>query len=129
MKEELSRIHYRVALICIKYAPWLIALLYFIACILSCFGITSLLLTSFCSISIIPIICLIACSVLFKFCIWHRLPIYYAFSLNLINAIDFYITIPVQNIIMLWIYVMFTGIFILIGVYLKNRHNEKVRST
>lgn len=128
MKEELSRTQYRLALICVKYSPWLIALFYFIACILGCFGITSFWITYVCFLPVIPTICLIAFSVLFKFCIWHRLPIYYAILLNTINVIDVYFTIPVSNIIMISIYIILTGIFILIGAYFKNKHNEKVRT-
>ena len=127
--EELSKIQYRATLICAKYIPWLIAVIYFIALILSCLGITFWWATNVFSLSLLPAICLIMFSILFKFCIWHRLPIYYVLFQNLINSIDFYIGIPVSNLYMILIYCIITGIFVLLGAYLKNKHNDKVRTT
>lgn len=124
---ELSKISYRVALLLVKYVPEIIAILYLIMLILSCFGINLVLLSSIASLSLLPAICLISFSILFKFCIWHRLPIYYVLFQNLINGIDFYLEIPVSNLWMLFIYLLITGIFILIGVWLKNKHNGKNR--
>jgi hypothetical protein len=72
---------------------------------------------------------MLAMSVLLKFCIWHRLPLYYGASIDIINTIDYYITIPISNKSMLVWYLVITGIFILVGMYLKERHNAKNRTT
>ena len=127
--EELSRTQYRITLALVKYIPWLIAIFYLIVCVLNCFGIHLFLLGILSTLSVLPAICLISFSLLFKFCIWHRLPIYYVFVQNTINAIDFYIGIPISNIWMCCIYMIITGIFVLLGAYLKNKYNEKVRIT
>lgn len=127
--EELSRTQYRITLILCKYIPWIIAFIYFVCSIFSCFGIGFRWIGFLSSLSVLPAICLISFSVLFRFCIWHRLPIYYIFTQNIINAIDFYIGIPVTNIQMCWIYLIITGIFVLLGAYLKNRYNEKIRTS
>jgi len=74
--------------------------------------------------SLIPFICLIACSKLLKFCIWHRLPLYYSMLIDVINAIDYYIVIPIESKWMLLIYLVITGAFALYGAYLKNRYNK-----
>ena len=77
--------------------------------------------------SILSIISVLAMSKLLKFCIWHRLPLYYAASIDIINTIDYYITFAINNELMLASYLTLTGIFILIGMYLKEKYNAKVR--
>lgn len=67
-------------------------------------------------------------SILLRFCIWHRLPLYYSLVIDIINTLDYYITFPVNNIIMLAIYLAITGCFILIGMYLKEKYNAKTRT-
>lgn len=124
---ELSRLNYRITLLLAKYVPEIIAILYLIMLILSCFGINLVLLSSIASLSLLPAICLISFSILFKFCIWHRLPIYYVLFQNLINEIDFYFGIPVTSLWMLFIYLLITGMFILIGAWLKNKYNGQKR--
>ena len=66
-------------------------------------------------------------SVLLKFCIWHRLPLYYGIIIDTINTFDYYFTFSVNNITMLAIYLSITGVFILIGMYLKQKYNAKTR--
>lgn len=127
--EELSRIQYRITLLLVKYIPWIIAAFNLLFYVLDCFGINLVFVNFIAVLSVLPAICLIAFSILFKFCVWHRLPIYYIFVQNIVNAIDFYIGIPVSNLSMCYIYLIITGIFVLLGAYLKNRYNEKVRAT
>lgn len=127
MMEDLSRVKYKTALLLIKYIPWVIAFLTLIALILSCFGIQCILISFLTHLSVLPALCLISFSVLFKFCIWDRLPIYYTLTQNVINAIDFYFSIPVSNLQMIFVYLFISGIFILIGAYLKNKYNEQTR--
>ena len=64
-------------------------------------------------------------SLTFKFCIWHRLPIYYALLLHIISTIDYYTNIAISNWFMLFVYLVITIVFILIGMYFKNRYNKK----
>lgn len=67
-------------------------------------------------------------SILLKFCIWHRLPLYYSIVIDIINMLDYYITFSINNVIMLAIYLAITGLFILIGMYWKEKHNAKTRT-
>jgi hypothetical protein len=124
---EISKTFTKVTKIIVKYVPFIIAIGYLLMAIFSCFGLTFALLSIFCRYSILSFICLLAMSILLKFCIWHRLPLYYSASIDIINTIDYYIVIPVSNKLMLLFYLVITGIFILIGMYLKEKYNEKVR--
>ena len=46
-----------------------------------------------------------------------------------INAIDFYIGIPVSAKWMLIIYLLFVGIFVLVGCLIKNKTHAKERNS
>ena len=121
---EISRIWYKIAIICVKYIPILISICYFIGNICTCFGIALLIISNISHMSLLPIICVLSFSFLLKYCIWHRLPIYYAMLIDVVNWIDYYIHIPVNSAIMLSIYLTITIIFILVGMYLKNKDNK-----
>lgn len=123
--EEISKTEYKFCKIIVKYVPYIIGIWSFIASILSCFGLEFSLGVMIFQPSLLPFICLFACSKLLKFCIWHRLPLYYSILIDVINAIDYYIVIPIASKWMLLIYLLITGMFILLGMYLKERYNRK----
>lgn len=125
MEEKLNK---KLLLVLVKYGTWLIGVAYFIQIILNCFGLYSFVLTYLFSVSIVPIITLIGFSIFLGFCIWHRMPLYYAITLDIINIIDYYIGIPVSNMWMLIICLLLIGLFILIGSYIKNRKNVSKRN-
>lgn len=109
---------YRIATIIIKYFPMLIAILYLLESILSCFSIECLVLGLLDNMSLLPIILILSMSFLLKFCIWHRLPIYYVMVINTINIIDYYFKIPLNSAVMLSIYLIIALVFIFIGTCL-----------
>ena len=119
---------YKLSLILIKYGPFIVAIANFIAAILGCLGIVTSLLTAGFQLSIISIVLWTLLSLTFKCCIWHRLPLYYCWTNNIISWIDFRWTIPVGNIEMILIYCIILLIFILLGMYFKNRANVRKRS-
>jgi len=119
---------HKVFLIILKCTPFIVALAYFICVMLSCFGISTYIIPTLFFLSPVAILFFICSSFAFKFCIWHRLPIYYSIILYIINSIDYYINLPIIDNIMLFIYLMITITFILVGMYLKNRYNKKKRN-
>lgn len=119
---------YKTSLILIKYGPLLIAVINFIAVILGCFGIVTSLFTVGFQLSIIATLLWILLSFTFKCCIWHRLPLYYCWTNNIISWIDFRWTIPVSNMQMILIHCLIVLIFIILGMYFKNRYNVRKRS-
>lgn len=127
--EEISKSTIKLCKIVVKYIPILIAIGYFITSITSCLGVFIGFIVPIYRLSILSFICLFACSKLLKFCIWHRLPLYYSILIDVINAIDYYIVIPILSKWMILIYLLITGIFILCGVYLKDRYNRINRNS
>lgn len=114
-------------LIIVKYIPSIIAIVYLCAAILKCFGIMPMFIPNLFYMSPITALFILSASFTFKFCIWHRLPIYYALMIHGIDCIDYYCNIVITNYIILFIYLTITITFILFGMYLKNRCNKKKR--
>ena len=123
-----GKLNKRLLMIGLKYTPWVIAVIYLIQLIFSCFGLESLVLSLLASIGIVPSILLLLFSYMFGFCIWHRMPIYYVLTTNVINAFDFYVGIPIANKWMLIVYLLLAIVFMLIGAYKKNEYNIKKRN-
>ena len=70
-------------------------------------------------ISLLEILFMYSSSIVFRFCIYHRLPIHYL-SINwILNTIDEYIGIPMANKPLLILYVIIAGITILLMLYFK----------
>lgn len=127
--EEISKLELKTCRIIVKYSPFIIAIGYFIMAICSCFGFVPHFVSILCSMSIIPFIVLFAVSKLLKFCSWHRLPLWYSVLIDVLNAIYFYFNIPIGGKSAIAIYLLITIVFILIGMYLKEKHNVKNRTT
>lgn len=126
MEEKLNK---KWLLFVIKHSTWLIGFVYFLQIVFGCFGFQSIILTYLFSASIVPVIVLLLFSKFLGFCIWHRLPLYYMLTADTINAIDFYIGIPVTGKWMLIIYLLLIGIFILIGCLIKNKKHAEERDS
>lgn len=127
--EEISKSLARLTKIIVKYIPFVIAIGYLLMAIFSCFGISCIWLPVLFRFSISSFVCLFAISILLKFCIWHRLPLYYAITIDIINTVDYYFVIPISSKMLLLIYLVISIIFILVGMYLKEKLNVKNRIT
>ena len=108
-----------------KYTPVLIACVYFINAIVSCIGVKLWILQDVFFLSPITALFILCASFVFKFCIWHRLPIYYCIILHIISYIDYYTNFLMFNSLALFVYLTLTIFCILLGMYLKNLHNMK----
>lgn len=69
--------------------------------------------------SILPVIFILVSSFVFKFCIYHRLPIYYIIISDIINYYDLYIGIPINNRNLFIINMIIAGIFIFLILLFK----------
>ena len=77
---------YKVFLTSLKYIPHLIGTLYYLYTILNLYLNVSFI-NYIINLSILPLLYILISSFVFKFCIIHRIPIYYILILNLINII------------------------------------------
>lgn len=124
---EKSKLWHKLLLILLKYIPFIIAAGYLFGIIFSCINIKLFILPSLIYISPFSGVLILVMSKALKFCEWHRLPIYYCFVIDILSTIDYKYHIPLSNWRILIIYLLITLIFILFGMYLKEKHNAKVR--
>lgn len=122
---KMEVILHKLFLIIVKYLPFIIALSYLIVSVLHCFGTVCYLIPNLFYMSPITALFTISASFAFKFCIWHRLPIYYVMILHLIAIIDYYTVIAITSFSLLFVYLVITILFILLGMILKNRYNHR----
>lgn len=110
---------YKLELLLIKSLPLGIALCYLLNSILSYFKIDAVILSYLGGMSILPIAFILVSSFVFKFCIYHRLPIYYIILSDIINYYDLYAGIPVSNRGLFILNMIIAGIFIVLIVFTK----------
>ena len=112
-----SKFLYKIELCLIKIIPFVLAIVCFINTTLSYFCIDITFLSYLGGISILPLIFLYISSYVFKFCLYHRLPLHYI-TVNLVmNLIDEYIGIPLSNRHLYAVYIIITFIFLILLVY------------
>lgn len=115
---------YKLELICIKVIPYFIVLCY-VGNTISSYLYKELPIFSFIgSLSILPMLFLYLSSFVFRFCIYHRLPLYYCFISDCISLYDLYVGIPISNRNLFVLNMMILGIFVLLLVYFKFKQHE-----
>ena len=62
----------------------------------------------------------------FKFCIYHRMFLYYIAIVDIIDTIDYYIGIPLSDYNFLVLHIIITGITLFIILYLYVKHHKKL---
>lgn len=122
-----SKLLYKIEILVLKYIPFLLAVIYFINTLLSLFYINAILLSYIAGISILPWIFILISSFVFRFCSYHRVPLYYIIGNDIINIIDGYFELPISDLVFMSIHsVIFFICFIVIFVLCKkcNRNDE-----
>lgn len=125
-KEEtcVGKTLYKLELLCIKLIPYLITMCY-VGNTISSYVYKELPIFSFVgSLSILPLLFLYLSSFVFKFCIYHRLPLYYVFVSDCISLYDLYVGIPISNRNLFVMNMMILGVFILLIVFYKFKQHE-----
>ena len=110
---------YKIELLLLKYLSVTIGLCYLLNTILSYFGIDFIFLSIIAGLSILPAIFILVSSYVFKFCIYYRLPVYYAIVSDIINYYDLYIGIPLSNRMLFVTNTISAGICIFLMIFFK----------
>lgn len=113
---------YKLLIIISKFIPMLTALCYMISTIFNCFDYNIEPLSNLGGMSLLTWIFIYLASVVFKFCSYHRMFLWYILVDDLVNIVDYYWNIPISidNILMLhniWIGVT---LFIVLILYVKD---------
>lgn len=115
MDHNINQSLYKIELYWIKIIPMLLAVFSFTDTILSYIGINTEIIAYI--NAIIVWLFLFLSSIIFKFCKWHRLFLYYILTENLINAYDCTYIIPLDLKNMIVVQLMIVLIFITLGIY------------
>ena len=124
VERNVNKALYKIELLLIKIIPFIIMFFYVLNSILSYFNIDILLLSIISGLSILTWLFLFISSFVFRFCIYHRLPLYYILISDIINYYDNIVGIQISNRNLLILNLIIAGIFILLIVYLKFKQHE-----
>ena len=94
--------------------------------ILSYFNIDLYILSYIGGISIFTIVFLYLSSYVFKFCEYHRMFLHYVVVTWIINTIDYYIGIPINDLGYLCLQMIIAGISLFIILLLYYKTNKKI---
>lgn len=116
---------YKLLLVMLKYIPILISFIYVLNTFAAFVGIDIPAANNIAGMSLLTWIFMYIATIVFKFCNYHRMFLYYILIVDTINIVDYYIGIPVSDFQLLMIHSIITGIslFIILFLYLKkNKH-------
>lgn len=102
----------------LKILPSLIALIYFLNIILNLFDVSLNSLSYLAGMSFIPLLFMYISSYVFQFCEYHRLPLHYILTTNLLSIIGYEFEIAVDVWLYIVIHSILFGLSIAIALYL-----------
>ena len=97
MKNLQSKNLYRLLIVMLKYIPMIISLFYLINTITAFIGIDIPILSTISGMSLLTWIFMYIATIVFNFCSYHRIFLYYILIVDIINIIDYYINIPISD--------------------------------
>ena len=112
--EELrnKQLKYKSFLIITKYFPHVSAFMYALYTLLQFADIDPIILGYLLDYSILPWVYMYLTSFVFKYCYVHRLPLYYILVNEILTTSDYYLNIPISNLSLLLIHLVFIGLLI-----------------
>ena len=120
--EKSRRSEYKLLIIVLKFIPMLTALCYMSSTIFNYFGYNIEPLSNFGGMSLLTLLFIYLASIVFNFCSYHRVFLWYIFIDDIFNIIDYYITIPISTDNILMLHNIFIGItlFTVLILYVKD---------
>lgn len=120
--EKSRRSEYKLLIIVLKFIPILTALCYMSSTIFNYFGYNIDPLSNIGGMSLLTWLFIYLASIVFNFCSYHRVFLWYIFIDDIFNIIDYYITIPISTDNILMLHNIFIGItlFTVLILYVKD---------
>ena len=120
--EKSKRSEYKLLIIVLKFIPMLTALCYMSSTIFNYFGYNIEPLSNIGGMSLLTWLFIYLASIVFNFCAYHRMFLWYIFIDDLFNIIDYYITIPISTDSILMLHNILIGItlFTVLILYIKD---------
>lgn len=116
---------YKLFILVLKYIPVIIALCYVINTVLCYCDINFEPLSNIAGISLFTWVFLYIATYVFRFCIYHRMFLWYILIDDLLNITDYYYGLPVEASNLLMIHNSIIGVFLFIILYLYVKNHKK----
>jgi predicted DNA-binding transcriptional regulator AlpA len=104
VEENLNKSMYKLLILMLKYIPMLISLVYVLNTALSYFYIDIPVLSNLAGMSILPWIFMYLSATVFRFYLYHKMFLHYILVTDIINIIDYYVGIPIEDLELLMIH-------------------------
>lgn len=113
---------YKLLIIVLKFIPMLTALCYMTSTMFNYFDYNIEPLSNIGGMSLLTWLFIYLASVVFKFCAYHRMLLWYVFIDDLFNIVDYYWEIPIStdNILMLHNILIGITLFIVLVLYVRS---------
>ena len=122
---QLRKSNHKALLLILKFIPMITALCYMLNVLLALFGIDAGFLSHICGMSLLPWLFILVATIVFRFCIYHRMFLYYILASDMVNIIDYYIGIPISAVNMIMVHFVLISIFLFLILYLYVKHHKK----
>lgn len=113
-----SNITHKMLILVVKYIPLVISLFYILNTALCWFNIDAPVLSNIAGVSLLTWLFLYLSNIVFQFCIYHRLFLYYILVTDIINIYDYYFQIPISDVELLGIHSVNIGVLLFILLYI-----------
>lgn len=112
---------YKAEIGILKILPFVLAIFYIADVVLPYYCYDSWIINYIADLGIIPLVFICLTSFIFKFCIYHRLPLYYIIANDTINIIDRGIGIPISSkaFVLLHLFIALITLITIIYTYVK----------
>lgn len=121
-----SKCLYKTLLVLLKFMPMVIAGCYILNTFCNCLGIDSPLFSYIGGLSFIPWFYIYISTWVFRFCIYHRMFLYYILLNDTVNTLDMYYQFSVSDLQWIGIHSILLGIFLFLILYFYVKHHKKL---
>ena len=117
---------YKLLIIVLKFIPMLTALCYMTSTIFNYFDYNIEPLSNLGGMSLLTWVFIYLASVVFKFCSYHRMFLWYILVDDLVNIVDYYWNIPISTDNILMLHNIWIGITLFIVLILYVKDNKRI---
>ena len=120
-----SKITHKVLILVVKYIPMLISIFYMLNTVLCWIEIDTPVISNIAGVSILTWLFLYLSSIVFQFCIYHRMFLYYILVTDIINIYDFYLGIPISTVQLLSVHSVIISVLLFLLLYIHIKNHDK----
>lgn len=122
---KINKLYYKLFIVILKYIPMVIALCYVLNTVTAMLGVYIEPLSNIAGMSLLTWIFLYIATYVFRFCMYHRMFLWYILVDDLLNIADYYYELPIETGNLLMIHNSIIGVFLFIILYLYVKSHKR----